>query len=73
MLRKLYQHIEFELPPKEITGSDLTKLMFERGDFAVVYKFECVWQGEVKTNFASGRKQATYNAVEKLFKVVECE
>ena len=47
--------------------------MFERGDFAVVYKFECVWQGEVKTNFASGRKQATYNAVEKLFKVVECE
>ena len=35
-----------------------------------VYKFECVWQGEVKTNFASGRKQATHNAVEKLFKVV---
>ena len=38
-----------------------------------VYKFECVWQGEIKTNFASGRKQATHNAVEKLFKVVECE
>ena len=38
MLRKLYQHIEFELPPKEITGSDLTKGMFERGDFAVVCK-----------------------------------
>ena len=38
-----------------------------------VYKFECVWQGEVKTNFASNRKQATHNAVEKLFKVVECE
>ena len=37
------------------------------------YKFECVWQGEIKTNFASGRKQATHNAVEKLFKVVECE
>ena len=35
-----------------------------------VYKFECVWQGEIKTNFASGRKQATHNAVEKLFKVV---
>ena len=33
------------------------------------YKFECVWQGEIKTNFASGRKQATHNAVEKLFKV----
>lgn len=29
--------------------------------------FECVWQGEVKTNFASNRKKATHNAVEKLF------
>lgn len=27
-------------------------------------------KGEVKTNFASGRKQATHKAVEKLFKVV---
>ena len=31
--------------------------------------FECVWQGEVKTNFASQRKTATHNAVEKLFRV----
>ena len=31
--------------------------------------FECVWQGEIKTNFASQRKTATHNAVEKLFKV----
>lgn len=31
--------------------------------------FECVWQGEIKTNFASQRKAATHNAVEKLFKV----
>ena len=31
--------------------------------------FECVWQGEIKTNFASTRKSATHNAVEKLFKV----
>ena len=38
ILCKLYPHIEFELPPKEITGSDLTKGMFERGDFAVVCK-----------------------------------
>ena len=38
MLCKTYPHIEFELPPKEITGSDLTKGMFERGDFAVVCK-----------------------------------
>lgn len=31
--------------------------------------FECVWQGEIKTNFASTRKSATHNAVEKLFKL----
>lgn len=28
-----------------------------------------VWQGEIKTNFASSRKSATHNAVEKLFRV----
>lgn len=33
MLCKPYPHIEFELSPKEITGSDLTKGMFERGGF----------------------------------------
>ena len=33
-----------------------------------IYKFECVWQGEVKTNFASNRKEATHKAVEKLFR-----
>ena len=38
ILCKPYPHIEFEQPPKEITGSDLTKGMFERGDFAVVCK-----------------------------------
>ena len=32
--------------------------------------FECVWQVEVKTNFASQRKSATHTAVEKLFKVI---
>ena len=31
--------------------------------------FDCVWQGEIKTNFSSTRKKATHNAVEKLFKV----
>ena len=31
--------------------------------------FECVWQGEIKTNFASQRKAATHNAVERLFRV----
>ena len=29
--------------------------------------FECVWQGGVKTNFASQRTEATHKAVEKLF------
>ena len=31
--------------------------------------FECVWSGELKTNFASQRKGATNNATEKLFKL----
>jgi DNA adenine methylase len=31
--------------------------------------FEVVWQGEISTNFASQRKEATHKAVEKLFKV----
>ena len=30
--------------------------------------FICVWEGEVKTNFASQRKGTTHTAVEKLFK-----
>ena len=29
-----------------------------------------VWQGEIKTNFASQRKTATHNAVERLFRVL---
>lgn len=32
--------------------------------------FESVWQGEIKTNFSSQRKEATHRAVEKLFKVL---
>jgi DNA adenine methylase len=31
--------------------------------------FDCVWQGEVKTNFASQRSGATHKAIEKLFKL----
>ena len=30
--------------------------------------FECVWEGEVKTNFASQRTKPTHTATEKLFK-----
>lgn len=33
--------------------------------------FECVWQGEIKTNFASQRTTATHKAVEKLFKLCQ--
>ena len=32
MLCKPYPHIEFELPPKELKGSDLARAMLERGD-----------------------------------------
>ena len=31
--------------------------------------FVCLWQGEIKTNFASSRTAATHNAVERLFMV----
>ena len=31
--------------------------------------FECLWQGQIKTNFASKRTEATHVAVERLFKV----
>lgn len=33
--------------------------------------FYCVWEGEIKTNFASQRKEATHKAVEKLFRFNE--
>ena len=31
LLSKLYPHIEFELPPKKFTGSDLCRAMLEKG------------------------------------------
>lgn len=31
--------------------------------------FECIWQGEIRTNFASQRSNATHKATEKLFKL----
>ena len=31
--------------------------------------FECIWEGKVKTNFASQRNEATHQATEKLFKI----
>lgn len=38
-------------------------------EYSAPEDFELVWQGEIKTNFASTRKKATHNAVEKLFRV----
>ena len=35
--------------------------------------FTCVWEGEVKTNFASQRNEATHKAVEKLFRLTRLE
>lgn len=52
---------------------DWCRLMAARGNLVFVSEynapddFECVWQGEQKTNFSSSRKKATHNAVEKLF------
>ena len=36
MLCKLYPHIEFEQPPKPLTGSDLARAMFDKGHEYVV-------------------------------------
>ena len=36
-------------------------------EYSAPEDFREVWRGEVKTNFASSRKSATHNAVEKLF------
>lgn len=38
-------------------------------EYSAPEDFEEVWQGTVKTNFSSTRKEATHQAVEKLFKV----
>jgi DNA adenine methylase len=38
-------------------------------EYEAPYDFICVWQGEVKTNFASQRDEATHKAVEKLFRL----
>ena len=38
------------------------------------YKFECIWQQEVKSSLsANGKAGGSKTSVEKLFKVVECE
>lgn len=54
---------------------DWCRLMAAKGNLVFVSEynapddFECVWQGEQKTNFSSSRKKATHNAVEKLFTI----
>lgn len=39
-------------------------------EYSAPKDFICVWSGEVKTNFASQRKNATHNATEKLFRLI---
>ena len=39
-------------------------------EYSAPADFICLWQGEIKTNFASSRTAATHNAVERLFMVV---
>lgn len=52
---------------------DWCRTMRDRGNIVFVSEYDapedftCVWQGEQKTNFASTRKKATHDAVEKLF------
>lgn len=36
-------------------------------EYEMPSEFKEIWQGEIKTNFASTRKKATHNAIEKLF------
>lgn len=54
---------------------DWCRLMAAKGNLVFVSEynapedFECVWQGEQKTNFSSSRKKATHNAVEKLYTI----
>lgn len=54
---------------------DWCRLMAAKGNLVFVSEynapndFDCVWQGEQKTNFSSSRKKATHNAVEKLFTI----
>lgn len=38
-------------------------------EYSAPSDFESIWEGEIKTNFASQRKGATNNAIEKLFKL----
>lgn len=38
-------------------------------EYSAPEDFECVWEGELKTNFASQRSEATHNATEKLFRI----
>lgn len=54
---------------------DWCRLMKSKGNVVFVSEynapddFELVWQGEIKTNFASQRRGATHKATEKLFRV----
>ena len=38
-------------------------------EYSAPEDFNCVWEGKIKTNFASQRKKSTHEAVEKLFTI----
>lgn len=52
---------------------DWCRFQKENGNVVFVSEYDApfteVWSGEIKTNFASSRKKATHDAVEKLFLV----
>lgn len=61
-----FNHEEFFQWCRDMKAKDNVVFVSE---YTAPNDFELVWQGEVKTNFSANRKQATHNAVEKLFKV----
>lgn len=60
-----FNHEEFYEWCREQTKNNIVFV----SEYSAPEDFEQVWQGEIKTNFASTRKKATHNAVEKLFRV----
>ena len=60
-----FNHAEFWQWCREMSKNNIVFV----SEYTSPDDFECVWQGEVKTNFASQRKGATHSATEKLFKL----
>lgn len=61
-----FDHDKFYAWCKEQAKNNLVFI----SEYEMPDEFECVWKGDVKTNFSSARKAATHKATEKLFKVI---